>query len=149
MLDFTSRDIIFHLFLELHTTSDKKDFHHKFSFLPDSLKPPPHPVNGQNLLSETKVCSWCSLRNSRENMLSPMGNLQICVIPLGNFKIENQTHGNSTWVFLEHSWKLHFFFHWPLESPHALASSIPLEILCYCLIFFLVIAHPPVCDILT
>ena len=60
MLDFTSADIIFHYFLELHTTlSEKKIFVMNFPFLTDSLKLP-HPLNGQNLLSVTKVCCWCS-----------------------------------------------------------------------------------------
>ena len=42
---FTSADIIFHKFLELHSTlTDKKDFCHKFSFLTDSLNPLPLPA---------------------------------------------------------------------------------------------------------
>ena len=40
---------------------------------------------------------------------------------------KTETHGNSTWIFLEHPWKFHFLFNWPLEFPHAL-SSIPLKI---------------------
>ena len=63
-LAFTS-DVILHKYLEIHSTlSEKKYFHHKFSFLTDSLKPsPPSPAapNGQNPLSMTKVSSRCSL----------------------------------------------------------------------------------------
>ena len=43
LLAFTSADIIFHKFLELHSTSDKKIFVTNFPFLTDSLKPPPLP----------------------------------------------------------------------------------------------------------
>ena len=42
---------------------------------------------------------------------------------------KTKTHENSTWVFLEHPYKFHFFFNWPLEIPHALLS-IPLEVPC-------------------
>ena len=45
---FTSADIIFHKFLELHSTSDKKIFVTNFPFLMDSLTNPcegvPHPT---------------------------------------------------------------------------------------------------------
>ena len=49
-------------FSELHLTlSEKKIFVTNFSFLMDPLKhPSPHPVNGQNPLSMTKIF-WCSL----------------------------------------------------------------------------------------
>ena len=41
LVAFTSADIIFHKFLELHSLlSVKKDFRHEFSFLTDSLDPP-------------------------------------------------------------------------------------------------------------
>ena len=43
----------------------KKIFRHEFSFLTDSLNPPPaspHPLNGQGPLSVTKVFCRCSLR---------------------------------------------------------------------------------------
>ena len=41
LLAFTSSDIIFHTFLELHSTlSEKKIFVTNFPFLKDSLKPP-------------------------------------------------------------------------------------------------------------
>ena len=41
ILALTSADIIFHKFLELHSTlSEKKDFRYEFPFLTDSHKPP-------------------------------------------------------------------------------------------------------------
>ena len=39
----------------------KKDFHHKFSFLTDSLNHPSYPLKNQNPLSVMKVFCWCSL----------------------------------------------------------------------------------------
>ena len=42
-LDISSADIIFHKFLVLHSTLTGKDLRHKFSFLTDSLIPPPQP----------------------------------------------------------------------------------------------------------
>ena len=65
LLAFTSADIIFHKFLELHSTlSEKSIFVTNFSFLNDSLNPFPlsHPLNGQNLLRVTKVFCRCSLK---------------------------------------------------------------------------------------
>ena len=63
LLAFTSADIIFHKFSELHSTlSEKKIFITNVSFLPDSLNPPPsnhHSLNSQNIF-----CSRC------ENTLS-------------------------------------------------------------------------------
>ena len=48
-------NIIFHKFLELHSTlSEKKIFITNFPLLTDSLKPP-NPLNGQKSLSMTKV----------------------------------------------------------------------------------------------
>ena len=51
LLAFTSADIIFHKFLELHSTlSEKKIFVANFPFLTDSLKPRPlYPLDSQNL----------------------------------------------------------------------------------------------------
>ena len=49
-----------------------------------------------------------------------------------------KTYENSIWVFLEHPWKFHFYFGWPLEFPHAF-SSISREVPCpqpRCLDFF-------------
>ena len=44
LLAITSADIIFHKFLELHSTlSEKKNFITNFPFLTDTLKPPPTP----------------------------------------------------------------------------------------------------------
>ena len=40
LLAFTSADIIFHKFLELHSTLSEKNFITSFPFLTDSLKPP-------------------------------------------------------------------------------------------------------------
>ena len=51
---FTSADIIFYSFLELHSTLSEKHFCHKFSFLKD-LPKYPQPLNSQNLLRVTKV----------------------------------------------------------------------------------------------
>ena len=34
---------------------------------------------------------------------------------------KTNTDGNSTLFFLDHCWKFHFFFNWPLEFPHALS----------------------------
>ena len=79
-----------------------------------------------------------TLRNSRENKLSPLEIPQNCVTPLGNSLVswvnrwnsKTKTHGgNSTWVFLDHPWKFYLFFNWPLEFTHAL-FSIHLEIPC-------------------
>ena len=59
-LTFTSAVFTFHNFLELHSTLNlKKDFHHKFLFWADSIKPT-HPLNSQNLQSIAKVACWCS-----------------------------------------------------------------------------------------
>ena len=71
------------------------------------------------------------LRNSRKKTSFTLaGNFAKLLTRLGNSKFKNQdTHGNSTWVFLEHPWKFHFFFNLPLEFPYAL-SSIPLDIPC-------------------
>ena len=82
------------------------------------LNPSPPPWNFQ-------IC-YFTLRNSGENKLLSLEILQNCVTPLGNSKVKNQDlcYGHSTWFFLEHQWKFLFFFHWPLEFPHAL-SSIP------------------------
>ena len=101
------------------------------------------PYNRQNPLNMTNVFYCCSLRNSRENKLSALENLQNCVTPLGNSKVKHETSGNSAWVFLEYSWKLHFFCNWPLELPYAL-SSIPLEIPCPSLNFFWDIPFPSI-----
>ena len=57
LLAFTSADIIVHKFLGLHSKlSEKKIFVINFSFLTDSLTPPPppQPLNDQNPLSVTK-----------------------------------------------------------------------------------------------
>ena len=51
---FTSADIIFYNFLKLHSNYLKKIVVTNFPFLMGSPKPP-HPFNGQNLLSVTKV----------------------------------------------------------------------------------------------
>ena len=68
LLAFTSANIIFHKFLELHSTlSEKKIFVLNFPFLTDSLKPPPPtqlpppPLNSQNRLSVAKAFCQCSL----------------------------------------------------------------------------------------
>ena len=54
----TSADIIFHKFLELHSTSEKKMFVTIFPFLTNSLKPPT--LNDQNPLSMMKDSCRCS-----------------------------------------------------------------------------------------
>ena len=65
LLAFTSADVIFHNFLELHSTlTEKKIFVTNFPILTDSLNPPPpprKPLNRQNPLSVTKVFWRCSL----------------------------------------------------------------------------------------
>ena len=53
---------------------------------------------------------------------SPVKILWNYATPLGNSKTKNQ----DPWIFLNHPWKLHFPFNWPLEFPHVI-SSIPLE----------------------
>ena len=62
---FISFYIIRYHFSQIFKTSfniiSKKYFCHEFSFLTDSLKPP-QPLNGQNLLSVTKVFCRCSLK---------------------------------------------------------------------------------------
>ena len=45
---------------------------------------------------------------------------QNCATPIGISKAKNETHGNSTWIFLDHAWKFLFFFYWPLEFPHSI-----------------------------
>ena len=79
--------------------------------------PSPPPWNFQ-------IC-YFTLRNSGENKLLSLEILQNCVTPLGNSKVKNQDlcYGNSTWFFLEHQWKFLFFFHWPLEFPHAFFNT--------------------------
>ena len=67
--------------------------------------------------------------NFGENKLWPLDILRDCVTPLGNFKFKSQDLRNSRWFFLDHPWKFHFFFNWPLEFSDALCS-IPLEIPC-------------------
>ena len=69
---FTSADIIFYNFLELHLTSEKKYFCHEFFFFNEftqipSPPPPTHPINGQNPLSMAKVFSWHSLKRLQAN----------------------------------------------------------------------------------
>ena len=67
---FISFYIIRYHFSQIFRTSfniiSKKDFRHKFSFLTDSLKPP-HPFNGQNPLSVTKVFWRCSIKKTQRN----------------------------------------------------------------------------------
>ena len=63
LLAFTSAYIIFHKFLELHSTlseKKKKKIVTNFPFLTDSLNPLPHPLNSQNPLSMAKVFCRCS-----------------------------------------------------------------------------------------
>ena len=57
VLAFTSVDIIFLKFLDLHSTlpEKKKIFVTNFSFLTDSLNPPTPPHYGKNPLSVTEV----------------------------------------------------------------------------------------------
>ena len=65
LLAFTSADIIFHNFLERHSTlsEKKKIFATNYLFLTDSLKPPStaHLLNNQNPLSATKFFCQCFL----------------------------------------------------------------------------------------
>ena len=63
-----------------------------------------------------KICH-CTPTNPGEKKLSPLEILQNCVTLFGNSKIKFKTHGNFAWVFLEHPWKFHCFFNWPLEFP--------------------------------
>ena len=76
-----------------------------------------------------------SLRNSRENKLSPLEFQQNCVTP---WKFQGQKARPMEipvpWVFLEHPWKFCFFFNWPQEFPHILSSK-PLQN----------VLNPPVC----
>ena len=60
LLAFTSADIFSQIFKNSFRIIRKKDIRHEFSFLMDSLKTP-HPLNGQNPLSLTKVFCRCSL----------------------------------------------------------------------------------------
>ena len=59
LLAFTSEDIIFHTFIELHSTfSENKIFVINFLFKPPPPPPPlAHSLNSQNPLSMTKVFS--------------------------------------------------------------------------------------------
>ena len=69
LLAFTSADIIFHKVLELHSTlSEKNIFMINFRFLTDSLKPSPHSLNSQNLLSMANISSRCSLIQLLKNL---------------------------------------------------------------------------------
>ena len=44
---------------------------------------------------------------------------EIVLHPLEILRPKMKTHyGNSTWYFLDQSWKFHFFYSWPLEFPH-------------------------------
>ena len=65
LVAFTSADIIFHKFLELHSTlsEKKKAFPHKLSFLAFTQPPSPYLLNNsQNSLSTTKVFCQSLLR---------------------------------------------------------------------------------------
>ena len=42
-------------------------------------------------------------------------------IPSPGQKPSSKIYGNSTWVFLDHPWKFHFFFSWPQEFRHSLS----------------------------
>ena len=46
------------------------------------------------------------------------------------FQGQKRRNGNSTWDFLEHSWKFHFFFNWHLEFLHGnrITSTLPVWI---------------------
>ena len=58
ILAFTSADIVFHKFLELHSTlCKKKDFCHNFFFFFNGFTQTSHSLNGQNLLSVTSFLS--------------------------------------------------------------------------------------------
>ena len=59
-LAFTSGDIIFYKFLELHSTLSEKIFLSQI-FLFYWIYPTPQPLNGQNLLSVVKAFCRCSL----------------------------------------------------------------------------------------
>ena len=51
----------------------KKDFRHKFSFLTDSLNPPPPSQKKKNPLSMMKVFCWCSLSSVKRRFFSQCG----------------------------------------------------------------------------
>ena len=63
---FTSADIIFQNFIELHWILSENHCQHEFSIFNKLTHHPkrPHPVNGRNLLSVTKFFCWCSLTTS-------------------------------------------------------------------------------------
>ena len=60
LLAFTSADIIFHKFLELHSTLSEKKFSLQIFFF-NRFTETPYPLKNQNLLSMTKVFCQCSL----------------------------------------------------------------------------------------
>ena len=70
---------------------------------------------------------------------------KIVLHPFENPRSKTKVHGNSTF-FLDHTWRFHFFFNWPLEFPQDI-SSVPLEVPCpiacntwiVCFIIFLLI----------
>ena len=59
--------------------------------------------------------------NSIQHEASPLEIPQNCVALFA---------GNSTWFFLNHSWKFLFFLYWPLEFPHSIFLIPLLKIPC-------------------
>ena len=62
--------------------------------------------------------SWKILRRHNFTFGYPFS--QSCVASLEIPVRRTKTYGNSTWFFLDHCWKFHIFFNWPLEFLHAL-----------------------------
>ena len=73
---------------------------------------------------------YFTLRNSAEKNLHTWKFWKIFLLdPLELSRPKIKTYENYTWLFSDHFWRLHFFFNWSLEFPHAL-SSIHLDVLC-------------------
>ena len=56
---------------------------------------------------------------------STPGISQICLTQLEISRPNTRTHGNSTWLFLNHPWEFNFSFIWCLEFPFYFFFSSP------------------------
>ena len=81
----------------------------------------------ENLPRNFWICHFTLLEIQEKTSFVTHCTKQNCAVCDTTLEIQGQTeaktHGNSTWVFLEHSWKFHFFFNWPLEFLHAVSSE--------------------------
>ena len=86
-------------------------------------------IPGETSCSFKNICCKCIFRYYHSINLRQKFQ-KIWKISLGQLGDANQTFfqlqlSHSTWVFCEHSWKLCFFFSWPLELLQVPLFSIP------------------------